>query len=270
MTIADLIKEFIETSKERLKSPFSGAFLWSFTIYNWRPILLLMFSNASMEDKIVVINHEYCKPSAILWPISMAVFYIVVLPFIMWLFDWPVVFAKKIRLSKVYENKNNILQEKIDIAAKTLELRNAETGNKEIQNIQEENATLKDQIFTLQESIKQINESNKITIDSLNTKLADANNMINQRQKGGQGIDYNTNSIIEDLYLMLPPDYRKTFYQIINSDDKIDLDTLPSRIREDFLALKLFVRDSNEPSKWLISDSGLRLFNLIGRRDKLN
>ncbi|MTH14477.1 hypothetical protein [Flavobacterium sp. LC2016-01] len=183
MTIADLIKEFIETSKERLKSPFSGAFLWSFGIYNWRPFFLLMFSDASMEDKIVVINHEYCKPGAILWPIGLALFYIVILPFIMWLIDWPVVFAKKIRLAKVYENKNNVIIEKIAIAAKISELKNAESGNKELQNLLDENTSLKEQTFSLQESINQINELNKNRIDGLNDQLKIAIETSNEKQK---------------------------------------------------------------------------------------
>ncbi|KQO20940.1 hypothetical protein ASF10_15275 [Flavobacterium sp. Leaf82] len=87
MTIADLIKDFIDSTKERLKTPISGAFLWSFIVYNWRPIFLLIFSDTSIENKIVVINYEYCSFWAIFWPLVIATFYTLLIPKIMLLID---------------------------------------------------------------------------------------------------------------------------------------------------------------------------------------
>jgi hypothetical protein len=168
MTIADLLKDLIDTAKERLKTPISGAFLWSFLIYNWRPITELFFSKLAIEDRIYIIDQEYCKPEAIYWPLGIALFYTVVVPYLMWLIDWPVVSAKKIRLAKVYENKTNILKEKIKIAEKILELKNVESGNKQISELQ-------DQINTLEESKTQIIQANKNTVNQLNEKLEELN-----------------------------------------------------------------------------------------------
>ncbi|MFH6937609.1 hypothetical protein [Flavobacterium sp. FlaQc-30] len=182
MTLADLIKDFIDTTKERLKTPISGAFLWSFIIYNWRPLFLLLFSSASIEDKIIVINHEYCNFWAIFWPIVIATFYTLFIPKIMLLIDKDLAPTKDERVTTIYESKKHLIIEKTKVAHEEFLLKNAESGNKEIQNLQDENATLKGQISTLQDSIKQINETNKASNDQVNNSLKTANETISKLQ----------------------------------------------------------------------------------------
>ena len=64
----EIFLSLFDTSKDRIKSPFIGSYITAFIIYNWRAFFLLLFSNAKIEDKIVVINHEYCYKEAILIP----------------------------------------------------------------------------------------------------------------------------------------------------------------------------------------------------------
>lgn len=116
MTISDLIKEFIDTSKERLKTPISGSFLWSFLFFNWRPILLLFFSDTSIENKIIVINHEYCNFWAIFWPIVIATFYTLLIPKIMLQIDNDLADTKDLRVTKRYEAKKHLVQQKTNVA----------------------------------------------------------------------------------------------------------------------------------------------------------
>ena len=82
MDIKELFQSIFDSSNERIKNPFIGSYITAFILYNWRAIFLLVFSNATIEDKIVVINHEYCTLSAILWPLSIAFFYILILPYL--------------------------------------------------------------------------------------------------------------------------------------------------------------------------------------------
>ncbi|AWK05302.1 hypothetical protein HYN56_14080 [Flavobacterium crocinum] len=178
MALTDLIKDLIDTAKERLKTPISGAFLWSFIIYNWRPILLLVFSNASIENKIIVINHEYCNFWAIFWPLVLATFYTVLIPKIMLQIENDLAPTQDKRVTKRYESEKHLVKQKTNVAREEFLLKNAESGNKEIQELLNQIESLKQQNESLQESIKQINDSNKRTIDELNNSLKLANSNV--------------------------------------------------------------------------------------------
>jgi len=183
MTLADLIKDFIDTTKERLKTPISGAFLWSFIIYNWRPILLLFFSNASIENKIIVINHEYCNFWAIFLPVVIATFYTLLIPKIMLLIESDLAPTQDDRVTKRYEAEKHVVKQKTNVAREEFLLKNAESGNKEIQELLDQIESLKQQNDGLNESIKQINDSNNATINELNNRLKISNDILIQAQK---------------------------------------------------------------------------------------
>lgn len=168
MTIVDLIKDLIDTSKERLKTPISGAFIWSFLIYNWRPIAVLFFSNAPLEDRIVVINDVYCGYLAIIMPIVIAFIYTVGVPMLMVQIDKLLIKTKKTRVDNIYESKEHTIDKKITLAKKEFELKNAESGNKQIDELQE-------RINTLEETNSQITQANKNTVEQLNIKLKEVN-----------------------------------------------------------------------------------------------
>lgn len=182
MTIADLIKEFIETSKERLKTPISGAFLWSFLIYNWRPIALLFFSNASIEDKIVVINHKYCSIWAIIIPIVIALIYTIFIPMLMVKIDKLLIKTKNSRVDNIYEFKKHDIIKKIDFADKEKELSDKRTGNKKIDDLLSE-------IESLKKSYEVTKQADKNTIDDLNLKLNDANEASSSRGRISKQFD---------------------------------------------------------------------------------
>ena len=55
-TIKELFIEIIESSRERLKNPVIGAFIFSWIAINWRIILLLVYSDQAIEDKIRIIE----------------------------------------------------------------------------------------------------------------------------------------------------------------------------------------------------------------------
>jgi hypothetical protein len=220
MTIADLIKELIDTSKERLKTPISGAFLWSFLIYNWRPIAVLFSSEAPIGDRIIVINDVYCKPHALWGPLVLAVFYIVAVPFIMWVFDWPIVYAKKIRITKSNESKKDILQGKIDISAKVNELKDAESGNKEKQDFLDQIKLLKEQNNVQQESIKQITESSNTTIEGINSSLKSLQESINLKEKEVARLTHINNLYLDNapnLEIDLDHEYKNIIKRVLDN-----------------------------------------------------
>lgn len=170
MTIPELIKDFIDTSKERLKTPISGAFLWSFIIYNWRPIILLLFSDASIENKIIVINHEYCSFWTIFIPVFISLFYTLLLPKIMLAIDNDLEETKIKRIDNIYNIRTHTMERKIVIAEQDFFLKNAESGNKDRQE-------LLDQIESMKASHEQIRLTDKNRIESLNVALKEVNDL---------------------------------------------------------------------------------------------
>ena len=169
MTLVDLLKDFIDTSKERLKNPITGAFIWSFVIFNWQLFLELFFSKMAIEDRMFIIEQEYVNKWTILFPIIMAFVYTIGLPFLMVIIDRILVYPTKNRLLNKYVSKIDEVEEKIKLAKKVLELKNAESGNKEKQNFI-------DQIEELKSINNEMLKTHKNTIEILNNKLSEANN----------------------------------------------------------------------------------------------
>ena len=84
----EIIKNFLDTTNERIKNPFIGAFLISWIICNWKAISVFILSNYPIEAKIDIIQRNYSG----LWnnlylPIIIALIYIIILPYFMWLIE---------------------------------------------------------------------------------------------------------------------------------------------------------------------------------------
>lgn len=170
MTIVDLIKDLIDTSKERLKTPISGAFIWSFLIYNWRPITVLLFSKISIEDRIQKIDREYCNVWVIVAPICIALIYTIGVPMLMVQIDKVLSKTKKARITKIYDDKVDDMDGKIRAAKKEFILKNVESGNREVEELTK-------QIEGLKESNTQMAIAHSNTVNQLNEQLRDANKL---------------------------------------------------------------------------------------------
>jgi hypothetical protein len=172
MTFFDFIKSLLDSAKERLKTPITGAFIWSFIIYNWRPMAVLFFSNASIEDRIVVVNYEYFNGWLILpvifVPILMSFIYTVAVPMLMVKIDKILAKTKKDRIEKIYEDKGIIMDGKIRIAEKEFILKNKESGNKQIEDFIT-------QITGLEETNTQMTNAHNNKVNQLNAELAKVN-----------------------------------------------------------------------------------------------
>jgi hypothetical protein len=61
--------------EDRLKSPFAGAFGIAWLATNWKPLLILIFSNLSIEDRISKVSSEYFSSNwnLLWWPLIYAV-----------------------------------------------------------------------------------------------------------------------------------------------------------------------------------------------------
>ncbi len=66
---------------ERIKSPIAGAFVFSWLFINWKPILVLLFSDDNIERKIEYMSKDITVGS-FGYPLLFAIGYCVVIPFV--------------------------------------------------------------------------------------------------------------------------------------------------------------------------------------------
>ena len=70
------------TAVERIKNPVIGALCFSWLIFNWDNILVMLFSTATIEDKIVMIKDNSTMLTAMIFPIISTVLITMLLPII--------------------------------------------------------------------------------------------------------------------------------------------------------------------------------------------
>jgi hypothetical protein len=251
MTITDLIKDLIDTSKERLKTPISGAFFWSFLIYNWRPIVELMFSKVSIEDRIYIINQEYCNKWAIIIPIVIALVYTMFIPKVTLLIDELLLETKKKRVNNIYLYDNEKMSTKIKIAEKEFRLATARSGKKEIDD-------LLDQIDILKKTNDQLITNNKNTSNQLTIAFKE-NNDLKTSIANEKWLENNssTSSIVKQAYNIidtLSDDDKLKFKDLVVENDELIFKSLPQNLD----SLKRF----EEMRLVYIKDDGYRFTNL--------
>lgn len=172
MTIADLFKELHDTAKERIKNPIIGAFICSFLVCNWQAFFILFFSEMSIEERIEFANTKW----KIIWPIILSLVYTLVVPLIMIGMDYALMPMKRKRISNIYQNKGFTTDKKIKHAEKEYQLKNAESGNKDREELMQK-------IKSLEETNSQLITSHKNRTDQLNSSLQEASNSLEKANK---------------------------------------------------------------------------------------
>lgn len=259
MTLADLLKDIIDTSKERVKNPIISSFFLSFFIWNWRPIFFILFENTSMTNKIVVINSEYCKTSSILGPLFLAFFYTLALPYIMSIIDKLIAPAKHWRLNNLYESKKIDLENQISLVSKELELQDKKTRNKEKEDFE-------NQIIELQNRIEANNKSHKAIIESYETKINEMTNTLNSfNLKNNEKRNKNFSNVSLLEILMSSNLSQNDFYKLHdlpnNMEDKLDSVRIGYTVTN-FLRKNNLIVEGND-SEIYLTESGLKLRNMI-------
>lgn len=111
------IKELFSASKdiiiERIKSPLLSSFSVAWLFFNWKIVLLLLFSDKSVEEKIKEIDQITSIYNGLWFPGLIAVFYTVVYPYINYrIFKVHNGFEKEVEVLKA-ENAIEVLEIKI-------------------------------------------------------------------------------------------------------------------------------------------------------------
>lgn len=274
------MKEFIqglfETSSERIKNPFIGSYITAFLVYNWRPVFLLLFSEATIEDKIVVINHEYCPKGAILWPLGIAIFYILILPYINLLFDYILSFsnAKKDERKRV-SILNNLKHKKAE-AKYEREIADERAGTSEVSELKDQIERLNTENEKLsklnKESFDRYNESNNINennIKDLKNSLLESekrvDNLEKEKKQKQNTITKVTESLAKSFINGLPKDvltYFKKYATHKLSTTKNKSMILNNEHMEKLKELDL-IQFNSEKNTHILTDFGTSLYQFI-------
>lgn len=166
--IKDVIGAFRQTSLERVKNPFLGAFVFSWIAFNWQALVILLFSEKTIEKRLGMINDHYDIDSFLLGPICTSILITFLLPQI-----------NKI-ITKIQDKPNSdtielTLNSKIKIAELQQSIAEIE-ARKKLADKKEEKY-IEESIYRIKEENSKLNEqvlSKELMIKDLNTKLSNA------------------------------------------------------------------------------------------------
>lgn len=83
--IKEILPSIRNNFKERLGNPIIGTFAMSWVFCNWRTIVILLFSDKSIEKKIETITSNYSEINLILlYPLYFTIFYVFLMPWILY------------------------------------------------------------------------------------------------------------------------------------------------------------------------------------------
>lgn len=113
-------KEFGSSVNDRLKFPLFNAFLISWAILNWQSIFIMLFSEQSIENRILLVNEENTDlGTKFYWPLILAIAYTILTPLVKRGFYW--------MLSRInQDNRDNDMTYLISSYRKKIELAQAE------------------------------------------------------------------------------------------------------------------------------------------------
>jgi hypothetical protein len=263
MTFIDLLKDLIDSGKERIKSPITSTFFIFFAIHNWRPIALLFFSDKSIESKIVEINYIYCGYGAFLLPLLYTALYLLMLPFASAFLEqilfWPASNRRKTKNKEEIDIVNN----KILLAGAELKLQDKLSRNQEIQQLVEKISELEAKNKADSDAHSALSKNYNNQLQALTENLNRANDKL-KLDKHGSYFDYGT--IIFESMLDAHPLTRVEINSLAEliPNTEVPITTLQSNSIMKFL--KEFVLVEKRGKSTHLTQSGLGFINYLKNR----
>ena len=167
--IKDFVSGIFSTYKERVSSPLIGSFTLTFLLYNWRPIVFILWSDWPIHCRIEHIDQVYSDRNSIIIPFAIAVGYVILLPYVNLGIDTVLAIPKKFMFSRENDDRGKVLKAQKEYAKVEKEIADIRSGSLEI-------SALQDRIEILQKENLNINTSN---LEGLQ-KIADLESKINE------------------------------------------------------------------------------------------
>lgn len=187
------MKEFLQSlfksTEERIKNPFIGAFITSWVIFNWKSILYIIFADNKIEDRIEFIMKHYSNVWNCLWlPLFSAVFYIVVLPYVSFIFEFFVKFSHKWRnkvsldaRAEALELQVGIARNEITLEEKKTEFRERNSHNQMVENLQNQVKILTERLDESSKNYQEVTNMLNDQNDNLSKNMQTINETYSQR-----------------------------------------------------------------------------------------
>lgn len=165
--IKDFLKSFFSTASDRMRNPFYGTFIISWIAFNWKPLLLLLFSTKSIEEKINFVVENYASHFYnFTGPFFISILFLVIPNYILWgadhLLSWSLKGRRKIQNIRIIEDFGF----RIEMATKEAELEETKAN---FRTIQELNSKIDLLNIQLDESSKTINNQ-RIELQNISGK----------------------------------------------------------------------------------------------------
>ena len=156
--IKDILNSFRQSSLERIKSPFLGAFVFSWLSFNWQLLAVLFSNEKDIFIKLKYINSNFGIESLMMGPIFTTCLICIILPTANKLVT---AFQKKTN----HETNAIILDSKIAIADKQLQLADIDAKKKLSEEREKKN---------IEADIESINDANRnltINLETVNNQI---------------------------------------------------------------------------------------------------
>jgi hypothetical protein len=158
----DLLKTLLATAKDRLKNPIIGSFIFLWIAFNWKPIMIILFSSKSIEERISHVTKEYTE----IWyliPLILALLYILLTPYVMWIIDFLLnkgtegrKHMKNESIKSDLDREIEIIQKKKELEKLTTEHTNLKESNEELEKLRLDLLTQDKIIVSLKDDISNI------------------------------------------------------------------------------------------------------------------
>jgi len=209
--MTDILKSFFEASKERIKNPLIGTFAITWVLLNWKAVVILVFSGLTIEKRIDLIetSHTSLKYNLIL-PLAIAFFYVIALPYIMWLVDELIKKSSK-------ERKDNLVNQLIiDVQGKQ-KLAIEENKLEDIKADYKDKVELNRKIEELTKEVETKNkviDSQRIGLNTLNEDYSELKDLIKESNKKEELSNPNFDKYKEDFLKFQKSDMYEYFREI--------------------------------------------------------
>ena len=226
MSLKELLKSILSTSSERIKNPFIGAFAVSWLIFNWKPLLILVFADLKLIQRIQLVDSQYSKiGDNLIWPLIVAVSYMVILPYLMFALDslskWAIRGRKKDFVKSTVED----LVDRQLIVIEEVRLEKLKSDSKDIEDLNEKVRELKNQ----NSELKELNDRLVKTTSNLESKLRLMNT--EEAQGNEQPLSYS-----EEYEKFKKLDFFRYFDQLGIAIKKNKVSDLPDLVVEKYYA----------------------------------
>lgn len=167
----DFLKNFSIDATERVKFPLFNSFVFSWLVFNWKPILIILFSEQSIEGRISSVVNGYSHPlNLIIFPAIISAAYVLGLPYLKRELHECLDPINRKNRDNAYDYRISSFDKKILLVEKETEVEIRKSGNLDLNLLNQKVATKNAEIEKLKtENIGLLQE-----VETYNKRLKDS------------------------------------------------------------------------------------------------